>query len=226
MKPEERVGQIVGIYKVIGIDRESKGGNRIYKCECVYCGLETIRSFADMRKTSICVHTNRNGQYKDFNVKWKNGRLRHILSGMMDRCFNKKDKAYRWYGAKGIKVCDDWVNNPISFEEWSISNGYDDSLTIDRINENDDYCPENCRWVTNKDNAKYKSTTKMITVNSQSHTGREWANVLGVGTNLINEYIRFYGLDDTREFIKRFLENPSLRNRAEHGQSFFDLYMS
>lgn len=226
MKPEERVGQIVGIYKVIGIDRESKGGNRIYKCECVYCGLETIRSFADMRETSICVHTNRNGQYKDFNVKCKNGRLRHILSGMMDRCFNKKDKAYRWYGAKGIKVCDDWVNNPISFEEWSISNGYDDSLTIDRINENGDYCPENCRWVTNKDNAKYKSTTKMITVNSQSHTGREWANVLGVGTNLINEYIRFYGLDDTREFIKRFLENPSLRNRAEHGQSFFDLYMS
>lgn len=128
--------------------------------------------------------------------------------------------------AKGIKVYQEWVDNPWLFEKWALENGYDDSLTIDRINENKNYCPENCRWVSRKDNAKYKSTTRLIEVNNQSHTGREWADVLCVGTNLINGYIRFYGLDDTKEFIKRFLENPSLRNKAEHGQSLFDLYMS
>ena len=226
MKPEERIGQTVGIYKILDIDRESKGGNRIYKCKCVYCGIEAVRSFADMRRASVCVHTNKNGQYKNFNVRWKHSRLRHILRGMMDRCFNENDRAYRWYGAKGIKVCDDWINNPISFEEWAINNGYDDSLTIDRIDENKDYCPENCRWINGKDNAKYKSTTNMIVVNGECHTGHDWAKILNVGINRINVYIRMYGMDDTVEFIKRFLENPELKNKLKSNESLFDLYMS
>lgn len=226
MTPEERVGQVYGIYKVIGLDRSVKGSNKIYKCKCVYCGMEAIHSFVEMNKAQICIHTNRNGQYKDFSVKWKNGRLRHILSGMMDRCFNENNKSYRWYGAKGIKVCDNWVNNPISFEEWAINNSYDDSLTIDRIDENGDYCPENCRWVSNKDNAKYKSTTNIIIVDDESHTGQDWAKLLGFGINTINTYIRKYGLDDTVEFIKIYRDNPELAKKRKGRESLFDLYMS
>lgn len=69
LKPEERIGKVVGIYKVIGIDRESKGGNRIYKCKCTFCGLETIRSFAEMNRVSKCTHENKIGEYKDFTLK-------------------------------------------------------------------------------------------------------------------------------------------------------------
>lgn len=75
LKPEERIGKVVGIYKVIGIDRESKGGNRIYKCKCTFCGLETIRSFAEMNRVSKCTHENKIGEYKDFTLHWKNKRI-------------------------------------------------------------------------------------------------------------------------------------------------------
>ena len=68
------------------------------------------------------------------------------------------------YGGKGIRVCQEWLDNPELFEEWSLENGYEDNLTIDRIDSTKDYCPDNCRWVTLEDNAKYKSTTRVLDV--------------------------------------------------------------
>lgn len=91
---------------------------------------------------------------------------------------------------------------------------------------NKDYSPDNCRWVSNEYNAKYKSTTNIITVNGECHTGHDWAKILNIGTNVINTYIRLYGMDDTIEFIKRFLNNPELATMRKRNESFFDLYMS
>lgn len=145
---------------------------------------------------------------------------------MKDRCYNKNSKSYHWYGEKGIKIFDEWMNNPKKFEEWSISNGYIDGMTIDRIDSDKDYCPENCRWVSAEYNSRYKSTTRVLTINGESHTGREWADMLGLGICVVNTYIRLYGIDDTIEFIKRFLDNPSLADKRKSGESFFDLYMS
>lgn len=158
----------------------------------------------------------------DFN--WKNKRLRSIFKDMKRRCYNQNDKDYCWYGAKGIKVCDAWMENPKAFEDWSLSHGYSDDLTIDRIDENKDYCPENCRWITRNDNAKYKSSTILIDVDGKIHTGKDWAKTLGFGANKINEYIRTHGLDNTIEFIKRYLKNPGLK--PKHKQSYYDLYMT
>lgn len=226
MVPEDRVGSIYGIYKIIGIERKKKNDNRIYMCECIYCGRKSILSFSNINRAVKCTHLNKNGKYKDYNYLWKNKRIGNIFRGMIDRCYNENDKAYRWYGEKGIKIYEQWINNPLSFEEWAINNGYDDSLTIDRIDENKDYCPENCRWISRKNNAKYKSTTRLIIVDGESHTGREWGSILGLSISLINEYVRLYGMDDTVEFIRRFLKNPSLRERAKCNERVFDIYMS
>jgi hypothetical protein len=143
---------------------------------------------------------------------------------MKDRCYNSNDKSYRWYGAKGIQIYDEWIENPKSFEDWAVENGYDDSLTIDRINENKDYCPENCRWVTLEDNSKYKSSTSLISVDGETHTGRDWAQVLGLGVNTINMYVRKYGLYNTIEFIRRYKKNPTLKPKLKN-QSYYSLYM-
>lgn len=143
---------------------------------------------------------------------------------MKDRCYNKNNKSYRCYGARGIKVCDEWMRNPESFESWSLTNGYDDNLTIDRVNENGDYSPDNCRWVTSEDNSKYKSTTSIIDVDGTIHTGKDWAKTLGLGVNIINTYIRKYGLDNTIEFIKRYMNNPRIERKPN--QSYYDLYMN
>ena len=218
-----RVGEIVGIYTIIG-DGITGDNNKRYMCECNYCHSVFLRSYGGAKRAKSCRHVGIEGKIIS-QYSWKNKRIERIFAGMKDRCYNENADSYRWYGAKGIKVCDEWIQNPLVFEEWSINNGYTDSMTIDRIDENKWYSPDNCRWVTSKDNSRYKSTTRMIEVDGVSLTGRGWANKLGISTNKINKYVRQYGMDATAEFIRRVLENPERKKELKHKQSWFDLYM-
>ena len=221
------VGETVGVFKIVEMmSYRDVDGHALYKGICEECGLKRIARYSDLKKVNKCVHIGIDGKTTKYHyVGWTNERIRRLFYGMKRRCYNKKDRAYRWYGAKGIKVCSEWLKNPLLFEEWSLSNGYEDTLTIDRINENKDYSPDNCRWIPLDKNVKYKSTTSVINVDGEEHTGRDWSKVLGLSTNIINTYIREYGLDNTIEFIKRFKINPTLRPN-NRGQSIYSVYMS
>lgn len=218
----DRTGEIVGIYTILGY--ELHNGKKMYKCECNYCHNIFFRSYAEAKKPVHCQHIGAAGEVLTPTM-WDNERIGHIFRGMKRRCYNKNEESYRWYGAKGIKICDEWIKNPKSFEDWSMRNGYTDSMTIDRIDEDKWYSPDNCRWVSFVDNAKYKSTTRTIKIENISLSGRDWADKLGIGTNVINQYIRQYGMEITIEFIKRVLKNPERKKERKHGQSWFDLYM-
>lgn len=230
MENDNHVGETYGIYTLIEfLNEKDKYGHYLYKGKCKICGYETVRPFSHFSApsaiTNNCKHLDRNGNYYNFNkYNWSNERIGSIFNGIKDRCYNKNNKSYKWYGEKGIKICKEWIDNPKLFENWALSNGYKDDLTIDRIDENKDYCPENCRWVTNINNAKYKSTTSLIEVDGETHTGKDWAKILGFGPNLINNYIRKYGLENTIEFIKKYQANPILKPKGN--QSYYDLYMA
>ena len=230
MENDNHVGETYGIYTLIEfLNEKDKYGHYLYKGKCKICGYEIIKPFNHFSAPSAivnnCRHLDRNGNYYNFNkYNWSNERIGSIFNGIKDRCYNKNNKSYKWYGEKGIKICKEWIDNPKLFENWALSNGYKDDLTIDRIDENKDYCPENCRWVTNINNAKYKSTTSLIEVDGETHTGKDWAKILGFGPNLINNYIRKYGLENTIELIKKYQANPILKPKGN--QSYYDLYMA
>lgn len=117
-------------------------------------------------------------------------RIKSILYKMHDRCENPQNINYQYYGEKGIKVCDEWKydeNGINNFVEWSISNGYDSNLEIDRKDNNGNYCPQNCRWVTHKINCNNKSDNRNVDYNGVRYTVSELAEKFEINKNTIIE---------------------------------------
>lgn len=201
---------------------KSNDGHRMFHVKCKKCGWETNMQKHQIKYVKKCNHMNVGKNFYIISYNWKNERIRRIFSGMKSRCYRPSERDYKYYGGKGIKIYETWLKNPSTFEEWAFSNGYKDNLTIDRIDATKDYCPENCRWVSLEDNAKYKSTTKMLLVDGESHTGREWAEILNLGTNTINVMRRNNSIDKVIEFIRRRKQDIT-RNRTNN-QSWFKVY--
>ena len=100
----------------------------------------------------------------------------------MTRCYNQNHKDYSRYGAVGLNICDAWYgkNGIGTFVDWAINNGYNDSLTIDRIDGTQGYSPENCRWVTTKQQNLNRSTNHLLEYNGEIKTIKEWADIAGI----------------------------------------------
>lgn len=218
-----------GVFEVVEkLNERAPDGHQLWKIRCKECGREFIRGSnlvkAPSKITYNCFHKRFNGQDVNYDNRWKNQRIKAIYYKIITRCYNEDNKDYRFYGAKGISVYQDWLDNPIHFEEWALANGYEDNLTIDRKNETKDYSPDNCRWITMEENARWKSTTNRIDVDGEIKSGQQWAKYLGFSQNVINTYIRKYGMDNVIEFIRRYKANPykgPLPNRT----SYYALYM-
>ena len=109
-----------------------------------------------------------------------NNKLYAVWNSMKQRCNNPNNKKYPRYGGRGIKVCTEWLCSFDSFREWSVKNGYREGLTIDRINNDGNYEPSNCRWTDYKTQNNNTSAIKLITYNGETHTKAQWAELYGL----------------------------------------------
>lgn len=112
---------------------------------------------------------------------------------MKTRCYDRQCSKYARYGARGISVCDEWKTDFTVFYEWSQKNGYAGNLTIDRIDNDGNYCPENCRWITAAEQASNKSTNHRITFSGETHTIAEWSRITGLDRALLKDRMVRYG---------------------------------
>ena len=112
-------------------------------------------------------------------------RVYKIWSGMKDRCTNPNCPEYHAYGGRGISVCEEW-NDAATFILWAIGNGYRDHLSIDRIDNDKGYSPENCRWATRGVQANNKSNNRLITIDGVTRTAAQWEDLMGLRRNIVH----------------------------------------
>ena len=115
----------------------------------------------------------------------KHTKLYKVWSGMKERCYNKHNKSFKNYGLKGIKVCDNWVNDFSRFYDWSMQHGYHEGLTIDRIDGNKNYEPENCRWITTKQQNRNYARNHKIKLNNKEYCIVELAEMYDIKATTI-----------------------------------------
>lgn len=124
-----------------------------------------------------------------------------VYCNMIERCHYPKDHNYKNYGARGIKVCDEWRQSKKAFFDWAYANGYKKGLSLDRIDVNGDYTPENCRWATTKQQSNNKRTSHYVVINGEKHTISEWAEISGILKSTLRERI-LRGWEGERLLIK------------------------
>ena len=155
-------GQIINGFEVIK-EVERKGHARRVLCRCLGCGAELIRYVGNLRKMSV-------GMCKACSIKKRctthglsRHRLYYVLKDMIARCYDKTHHKYHNYGARGIDICDEWLDHETgitNFYNWSIKHGYKEGLQLDRFDNELGYSPDNCRWVTVAKNNFNRRNTK------------------------------------------------------------------
>lgn len=180
----KKFGMLTALKKV-GTD---KNGEARWLCKCD-CGNMTVVSRANLsiNKTKTiscgCWRTKMITRHNHANSK-----IYKTYTAMKQRCYNQNNPAYIYYGSRGIKVCDEWTDKENGFENfynWATSNGYQENLTLDRIDNNGNYEPSNCRWVTMEYQDNNKRNNRYITYKGETHTVAEWAKKANIPYNKV-----------------------------------------
>ncbi len=156
-----------------------------WRCQCE-CGNEVLVygwQFGTIHSCG-CLAREKSAERKRTHGRSKT-RLMPIWLSMKQRCLNPHSRAYKNYGARGITVCDEWLNSFEAFEKWAIENGYDENAlrgecTLDRIDNNGNYEPSNCRWIAMSKQQRNKRTNRLITYKNETLSIAEWSRKLGI----------------------------------------------
>lgn len=199
---------------------KSKDRHLLYLCRCE-CGSEIVVSGRYLRsgKTTSCGCDSKRKKIEFHNLS--NSIIYRRWIDMRERCNNPKNANYKKYGAKGVKVCKEWQLSFMAFYTWSIENGFNPSLSIDRIDPFGDYCPQNCRWVDIETQSNNKRKSVILELNGEKKTLTQWCKIYSVCPNTIKARLkRGYSLYDalngnvTRKKPKRDEHLEYLEKRA------------
>ena len=120
-------------------------------------------------------------------------KLHGVWRNIIARCGSPNAQKYKYYGARGISICGEWKANYVEFRTWAYANGYAEGLTIERIDNDAGYSPENCKWVDRKAQARNRRSSKLITFRGETQTQAAWAEKVGISQGTLHARIEKLG---------------------------------
>lgn len=197
----KKFGRLTVLYFIPKEERKARQYNWMCQCECG----NKIKANANKLKTGLqqscgCLKEEMKPRLGQITRKYEfsNKRLYTVYKSMIDRCTNPKAKRYKDYGGRGITVCPEWMNDYDAFARWAFPNGYDPdadfgNCTIDRIDVDGNYCPENCRWIPNEDQQNNRRNCVILEYNGEKHSMKEWSKILKVPYGTVTYHCRIKG---------------------------------
>lgn len=209
----QKFGKLTALYRVQ--DYVSPSGNRKTRWMCLCdCGNYAIAQASQLKSgnTKSCgcrkIEAAKENAAKNVKHGEIHTRLYGIWAGIKARCYGPYMQDYKNYGGRGITMCDEWRYNYVAFRDWALSHGYRDDLTIDRIDVNGNYCPENCRWITVKEQCNNTRVNRYITIDGVTKTKTQWAEQYGMSQETLGYRLDHLGMD-----IEEALTAPVENNR-------------
>lgn len=191
---------------------DKKGTRTYWNCVCE-CGGKRIVSNDHLKRGDV---TDCGCYRRHISYNKKHGMsdkpIYTIWLLMKERCFNYKRREYKDYGGRGIKVCSEWLD-ATKFIEWALNNGYTEGLTIDRIDNNGNYEPNNCRWVDRETQANNKRNNRLITYKGETKTITQWAKEHGLTYYIVKKRIDNYGWTFEKAITEPINQKYSNRGR-------------
>lgn len=193
-------GQKFGRLTAIGIDDTKKTKKTYWICVCECGTIKSVRSDSLKDGSVVSCGCKKREQEKinlttHYDHMQSGTRIYYIWQGMKARCENIHNPRYHNYGGRGIVVCDEWKNNFNSFFKWATENGYSKELTIDRIDVNGNYEPNNCRWADIKVQCNNRTSNIKITIGNATKSLKEWCEIFEV------DYAKIHARYQRDEFI-------------------------
>lgn len=169
----------------------NKKGRTYWKCKCdcgKVCILEAYKIKSGHTKSCGCLGIENKKMLYKYSIKHKkmDTKLYRVWQNMKRRCYTPSSNSYKSYGARSIIVCKEWRDDFLNFYNWAVANGYKENLTIDRINVNGNYEPNNCRWATMEEQANNKRNNVFINYNGEKLSINQWSKKTGIKRETIS----------------------------------------
>lgn len=186
-------GNKYGKLTVIRRAESAPKGITRWECKCD-CGNVVIVRGGNLKNGAVkscgCLISTNNKNRSTHGMS--GSRLYQDWANIKSRCYNPKNPAYKRYGARGITMCCDWYNSFDAFAKWALSNGYKDNLTIERIDNDKGYSPDNCKWISKGEQAGNRGSNISISFNGETHNLSEWCKIYQKNYQLVYNRIHKY----------------------------------